>query len=1102
MIYSNYRLESLAEILSENLLKDLSDPFQSPCIVCSSKTMEQYINKTMADNKIISANNEVLFPRNAINKILQDLTENKDITRLDKGLMQWKVFALLPELVDNEDYKVIKEYIDKSPLSFNFSCYQLSKQIAAVFDTYIGYRSNWLSAWSKGELIGNLGEHEKWQADLWRRLLDGKGNYIAPTEVFIKDKLESIKDTLPARMSIFGLSSLPPDYIQCFTALAEFIEIDFYYLMPCVEYWGDFKRQDKIEEKANPLLANSGIVGRDFLNLLIEADWDVGGVGEVELDASMTQDSLLKALQYDILTAKNTNKADDYGFSSCIFDLVKEKDLSEDESIVINNCHTKMREIEVLYDFICKQISTGDYDFDDILVMAPDIEEYAPYIQAVFGQTFDSKESRFIPFSLTDCSTIFRSQEADVFLKILKLANSKFSALDVFEIISSEPLKLKFHLSGDDLKTIRKLLLDAYIAWGKDKEHRKKILEIDYTEQNTWLFGFKRLLAGYAYDREDLINDGTLPFTIEGNKAILAGKLISIVEKLFALSKILNKDYDSNEWFSSNVLYKVFSDFIEVPDNKNEGAILIREALEGLEKDILAAEYDSPLSLDIIIDAIESLFKSQFSERNSFFRGNVTFCRLLPMRNIPSKIVCLLGMNDGDFPRIDSNNGLDLMKVKSCKGDRSLRNDDRYIFLETIMATRDILYFSYLGQSKENNEELPCSILLEELLDYLNTTTGKDKKFFVTKHFLHGFNQRYFTEDDLQYFSYSENYCKVAKTYLQGGNSEEARMFCPNEIPLPDEELEFSFENFVEFFLNPPKFFLKYILNISLYEEDLEPLPLSEPFALDSLENYKLKDEILKFYLKGKDKDFDIVSILKARGVLPIGQLGENILENALKSSKEIKNLISSFGKMLDDVKPVTINCEVDGVKIKLSGTFDNLYENGQFFVRNSDIKEKDKLKSWIWHCLALKAEIDFKRTICIGNKDQKVYGILYKLDDTPIDEIFDDLLKCFISGIKQPLPFFLNSSNEFIKKSGNDGTTDEYLIEASKKWYSSYSDYGFDSLDRANVICFGEDFPGLMEKYKEKFLDSSEKIYAPLLERENNSKSATEIEQLLQEQI
>jgi exodeoxyribonuclease V gamma subunit len=61
------------------------------------------------------------------------------------------------------------------------------------------------------------------------------------------------------------------------------------------------------------------------------------------------------------------------------------------------------------------------------------------------------------------------------------------------------------------------------------------------------------------------------------------------------------------------------------------------------------ADFDAPVNLHVAREAwLSALNEPTVNKR--FKAGGVTFCTLMPMRAIPFEVVCLLGMNDGDYP--------------------------------------------------------------------------------------------------------------------------------------------------------------------------------------------------------------------------------------------------------------------------------------------------------------------------------------------------------------------------------------------------------------------------------------------------------------------
>jgi exodeoxyribonuclease V gamma subunit len=136
---------------------------------------------------------------------------------------------------------------------------------------------------------------------------------------------------------------------------------------------------------------------------------------------------------------------------------------------------------------------------------------------------------------------------------------------------------------------------------------------------------------------------------------------------------------------------------------------------------------------------------------HQFVSGGVTFCTLMPMRAVPFRVVCLLGMNDGDFPRRAPKADFDLLAQPGMArpGDRSRRDDDRYLMLEAVLAARDKLYISWVGRNVRDNSEQPPSVLVSQLRDYLVNGWQLDLHARTTEHALQPFSRRYFEDGGL-----------------------------------------------------------------------------------------------------------------------------------------------------------------------------------------------------------------------------------------------------------------------------------------------------------------------------------------------------------------
>jgi len=501
--------------------------------------------------------------------------------------------------------------------------------------------------------------------------------------------------------------------------MTRFTRINLFLINPCIEYWGvivsDWEIKKALDrennrewtprqlhlEKGNSLLASMGALGRDFFDLVNEFDCK-----EIPSFEDPGEGSLLQCLQSDILNLR------DRGLSEKVKSLLHHGDTS----IQIHSCHSPMREIEVLHDQLL-DIFENDPTLlpKDVLVMTPDIESYAPYIQAVFDTS--AEDSTVFPFSIADRNAREESQIIDTFLAILNLCSSRFKASQVLAIMETREVHEKFGLTENDIDRIREWVGDTGIRWGIDGDSRGK-LDLPSFLENTWKAGLDRLLLGYAMAGQgQKMFNGILPYDpVEGSESLVVGKLLEFSSSLFSLVTSLDEPRSLNEW--TKTLTEILERFFSSDEGAEKEIQIIRHVLKGLDEIEAASTFDEKIDLSIVKWHLESqLDKEGFGY--GFISSGITFCAMLPMRSIPSRIICLLGMNSGAYPRQSKPLGFDLIAKDPRPGDRSRRNDDRYLFLESILSAREKLYISYVGQSIRDNTSIPPSVLISEMSDYI-----------------------------------------------------------------------------------------------------------------------------------------------------------------------------------------------------------------------------------------------------------------------------------------------------------------------------------------------------------------------------------------------
>ena len=760
-LYTGNRLEILAEELAKVLSRPLPSPLQPEIILVQSKGMERWVSMELARKSGICANIRFPFPNHFVYALFREaIPDLEEISPYAPEIMTWKVMKALPLYLKKKGFESLRNYFSEG--AADLKLFQLSQRVADLFDQYLLFRPEMVLGWEKGE-------ESHWQAILWREVGKGieKKHWAALKISFLEEiKKPGLKlKTLPERISVFGISALPPFHLEILAAISKWIEVNLFLMNPCREYWGDLltrRETRKVQEKArgkrtrpedlhfdkgNTLLASMGMLGRDFFEL-------ISGLETVQQDlfADQEEKSLLSAIQGDILNLRDRSMEGN-----------GKKDLMEaDDSIQVHSCHSPMREVEVLQDRLLSLFEADPTLLPkDILIMTPDIATYSPFIQAVFSVPTD--DPRFIPFSIADRGVRQESQLAEIFLSLLDFQGSRFGVSKVMAVLESPGVQKRFSLSEEDLGLIHRWVRDTRIRWAVDEADRKKLGLPEFRE-NTWRAGLERMLLGYAMPVQgEKMFKGVLPYDkIEGGDAQALGHFAAFSESLFALAGELDGARTLMEW--EDLLTRVLDDFFLADEDTERDLLFIRRVLHDLGKKQELSGFDEKLPLGVIKSHLgDCLEKEGFG--HGFLTGGLTFCAMLPMRSIPFRVIGLLGMNDDVYPRQARSLGFDLMAKKPKPGDRSRRIDDRYLFLEAILSAREKLHISYVGQSIQDNSLRPPSVLVSELLDTIDEgfkiTDKEILEPIVIRHHLQAFSPEYFRKKG-RLFSYSRENLEAA----------------------------------------------------------------------------------------------------------------------------------------------------------------------------------------------------------------------------------------------------------------------------------------------------------------------------------------------------
>ncbi|MBL0714498.1 MAG: exodeoxyribonuclease V subunit gamma, partial [Desulfosarcina sp.] len=750
-------------------------------------------------------------------------------------------------------------------------------------------------------------------------------------------------------------------------------------------------------EIGNRLLASMGGHGREFQALIAQSDCPLE-----ERFEDLVPDTLLRALQHDLLhlTQRGCGPGGKVG---------QPPGTETDHSIQIHACHGPMREIEILQDQLLAILDRHpDLEPRDILVLTPDIETYAPYIQAVFGSRAD--ERLYLPFSIADRRLETASPLVETFKALLDLRASRFTSSEILTLLEFGPLRAQFELAETDLDLIASWIARARIRWGMDGAS-KEAWDLPPIDANTWRGGLDRLILGYAMQAEpDRLFQDILPQDrVQGSQAVVLGRLSGLIETLWEFSRDLATPRTWTRWRYR--MAETLTDFF-VRDERYEYDFQVLERLfEAMHHGGSMAAFNEPVDLDIVRAYLDRHL-SRESYRGGFIAGGITFGALLPMRSIPAEVICLVGMNHDLFPRRDRPRSFDLMALNPRLGDRSRRSDDRYLFLEALISARRCIYISYAGFDVHDNSIRPPSVLVGELTDYLQEGFGLSEDDLVTSHRLQAFSPAYFNGEDPRLFSFNRDNAQAARNLAAPSRTR------PEAVPFlhcalekcPEHFLTLTPEDLLEALAHPCRFLLEKRLDLQLRPKD-RPDEDREAFDLDALEKYREGQWLTAKTLEGMPFA-SALPLQKARGILPHGETGRTVFQRLADDVAEFSDRIRPHVDPPPQ-PPRSFQIALEGFLLR--GRLETLFTNGPVIYRYAQTNARALLGAWIQHliyCRLALAEKACGSTVLICRDEVRQFNFVEK--SLPI---LNQLLDLYFQAAHIPLPIFPRATVAFARQ-------------------------------------------------------------------------------------
>jgi exodeoxyribonuclease V gamma subunit len=1082
-------MEILAARLADVIAQPLSATLCPEVVLINSRGMERWLSMQLAEHHGICANISYQFPRPYLMELLETLTASPGgAAFFHPDNLVWQVMKMLPELCRHESFAAISYYLDADDTLASLKRFQLSRRLARTCDQYLAYRPEMLLNWEKNR-VGD--DEEFWQAELWRRLCQ---DVAKPHPAILSQRLGEIihggnlpTTNLPARLSLIGISALPPLLIKLVQQLAAVTDIHLFLFNPCREYWSEILSEREMEqrlmrlrpdertptaeelflERGNPLLASMGKISRDFLSAFAE-----DGCQHQDFFVHPGEATLLRTIQSDILNLVDRGHRDAPPLHY----------QPGDRSFECHSCHSPMREVEVLYS---RLLSLFEEDPDlkprDILVMTPDIETYAPFLESVFGQGEEEIVQHgnvHLPFSIADRKHLRHNPVTDALFALIDVVESRFEASRVLALLDKQMIRQSFGIAADEMASIHRWVDETGIRWGIDEAHLRE-LALPQLDGCTWRHGMERMLLGYALPvKNSRLFHQRLPYdAIEGEQTDLLGRFLDFLECLFATHNRMRGQHTLTKWQAT--LTDTCQSFLHI-DDQDDLFFFYRHLLETLQG-LAVGETHTGFAETLPLSVVHQYLADKLEEAgfaSGFLTGGITCCAMVPMRSIPFRVICLLGMNHANFPREGAKLGFDLIERHPRRGDRSKRDDDRYLFLETILCARERLIVLYTGQNIRDNSPIPPSVVVAELLDYIDTAfiapseqepgNGNSglglRNYLVTTHPLQPFSPSYFRGDN-RLFSYSPEQCLAAQSLI--APPQELRPFLAVPLP-PDTDLfhAVGVTDLIHFFRHPARFFAEKRLGIARGGDD-KPASDTENFVLQGLDRYLVAQTMLEART-GVTPPEEEYRALTQSGKLPFGTAGES---QYLTLTAEVNRYAIHIQSRLPEIQKREIAIDLALGDCRLTGRIVLPSPQGLFLYRYAELTGKDYTQTWIWHLLLILSVPDPLHPTCLAGRTDTVEF------DAPSDAagILQALINLYREGLTRPLPFFPQSAWKYVQSLNTGKTREEALRAAKTSW--SATDFSRGEGDDAYYrLCFANTDP-----LDDVFCYLAETVFQPL---------------------
>ena len=951
-LYHSNALEVLAGLLAAGVASapDDGDWMRPDVVLVPQASMRRWVQQALAERLGICANLQLLTPGEFVDRALDaNLGPAPVADRLAPDALRWHLLHALQQAPPAALAGFLR---DGEPLK----AWSLAGALADTYEKYQAWRRDWLLGWER------RAPADDWQASLWRTVARGRQHRARRIDTYLERFAAGDESPLglPPRLFVFACQNVSPDVLQVIASQARAGTQHFYLHTPARAFWGDLSRwagdyrpADDDEflggEQHNPLLAAWGQAGRDFIAALGSGE-AVAASFELTPFAEPPRDSLLGRLQADVLD----NRAPLSGNGDAAWPRAQVD--RDDASLQLHACHTRLREVQVLHDQLRALLDApppvggAALQPRDIAVLAPDIDLYAPHIEAVFGGAMGTP--RELPYTIADASPLASASLAQAFLRLLALPLRAPTLPDVIDLLAVPAIAARFDIDAPQRNRLQDWLQQAGARWGLDAEDRAR-QHVDGGDAYTFEFALERLLLGYA-SGDDTAIAGVAPWpAFEGQSTDSVDGLLRFLQVLRDARTRLVEAQSPSQW--QQALEALLDASFAVEADSVDASVLrrLRESIAGFARGAELAGYEAPVAHAVVLEHLQAELGAA-DARAPFLSGGICFGRMVPMRLIPFQVTCLLGLDEASFPARDVRDPLNrvvraLDTRERRTGDPSRRDADRYLFLQLFASTGRVLYLSWCGMDPRDQSRREPSAIVSELLDaaarYHHGDAEKVREALVVRHALQPFAPAAFGAAhegerlpdgacvEPRRFSFDARWWPAAG---EAPGAAPTPVFAPAALHLPvvarDDDGTVALARLRRLLMRPHAMYLQDGLGLRL-PEDEPPLLDHEPLgALDGLADYALRHAVFAAWLQAgaRPNARDLHAHLLARAMVAPGADGRATVAAMLDAIAPYATLACTGG-FDGPVRAINL-AEPCGARV-LRGVIDDVHAHGELRV-------------------------------------------------------------------------------------------------------------------------------------------------------------------------